>query len=187
MDEFVLPRLRRLTQCPTADGAVGKLNIVLSVDFDGNKVIPSIGRGTTVENPDTFLGCTQSAFQMPNLAGIEHAHPRYTVAYGLDFSAPPGTNANPGIGAAATAGTRLPGRTLAGAKESVAGTGTFVQGQVMWEVAIVRDTPRTGQVVGRVHRGMNVQVGRAQDGWYRIKFGPDFSSEGWIYRGAIGR
>jgi hypothetical protein len=32
-----------------------------------------------------------------------------------------------------------------------------------------------------------VHVGAGQDGWYKVQFGNDFSSDGWVYRGAIGR
>jgi hypothetical protein len=59
--------------------------------------------------------------------------------------------------------------------------------QVVWEVAIVRDTPKTGQVVGRLQRGTKVRVGVMQDGWYRVRYGSGFTSEGWVYRGSIGK
>jgi len=57
----------------------------------------------------------------------------------------------------------------------------------VWEVAIVRDAPRTGQVLARLPRGTKVNLGTAQDGWFKVKYGADFSSDGWVYRGAIGR
>jgi SH3-like domain-containing protein len=59
--------------------------------------------------------------------------------------------------------------------------------EVVWEVAIVRDAPRTGQVLARLQRGSRVSLGAGQDGWYRVKYGADFSSEGWLYRSSIGR
>jgi SH3-like domain-containing protein len=58
---------------------------------------------------------------------------------------------------------------------------------VVWEVAIVRDAPRTGQVLARLPRGTKVALGTGQDGWFKVKYGADMSSEGWVYRGAIGR
>jgi hypothetical protein len=59
--------------------------------------------------------------------------------------------------------------------------------QVIWEVAIVRDSPRTGQVLARLVRGTKIRLGSGEDGWYSVKYGSDFSSEGWVYRGAIGK
>ena len=58
---------------------------------------------------------------------------------------------------------------------------------VEWEVALVRDLPKTGQVVARLPRGTKVKVGSAKEGWYSVKYGAAFANEGWLYRGAIGR
>jgi uncharacterized protein YgiM (DUF1202 family) len=41
--------------------------------------------------------------------------------------------------------------------------------------------------VARLQRGTKVKVGAGQDGWYRVQYGSDFTSEGWVYRGAIGK
>ena len=59
--------------------------------------------------------------------------------------------------------------------------------QVAWEVALVRDAPKTGAVVARLPRGAKVKPVTTKDGWYQIKFGEGFATEGWVYRGAIGR
>ena len=59
--------------------------------------------------------------------------------------------------------------------------------QVVWETALVRDAPRSGQIVARLQRGTKLKLGTAKDGWYPIKFGSDFASDGWVYRGAIGK
>jgi hypothetical protein len=59
--------------------------------------------------------------------------------------------------------------------------------QVEWEVAIVRDAPKTGKVIARLPRGTPLRVGPAKDGWYPAKYGDGFAGDGWIYRGAIGR
>jgi hypothetical protein len=42
-------------------------------------------------------------------------------------------------------------------------------------------------LVTRLPRGTKVKVGTRKDGWFQIKFGEGFTSEGWVYRGAIGR
>jgi hypothetical protein len=59
--------------------------------------------------------------------------------------------------------------------------------QVEWEVALVRDAPKTGKVLARLPRGTSIRVGPAKDGWYPVKYGSTYSSDGWVYRGAIGR
>jgi hypothetical protein len=59
--------------------------------------------------------------------------------------------------------------------------------QVKWEVALVRDAPKTGKVVARLPRGTTVHVGPVSDGWFPVKYGDDFANDGWVYRGAIGR
>jgi SH3-like domain-containing protein len=58
---------------------------------------------------------------------------------------------------------------------------------VVWEVAIIRDAPKTGKVVARLQRGSTLRVGAVKDGWYPVRYGEDFSGDGWVYRGAIGR
>jgi hypothetical protein len=59
--------------------------------------------------------------------------------------------------------------------------------QVVWEVALVRDVPKTGKVVARLPRGVAVRVGAMKDGWLPVRYGDGFSNEGWVYRGAIGK
>jgi uncharacterized Zn ribbon protein len=61
------------------------------------------------------------------------------------------------------------------------------EASVGWEVALVRDVPKTGGVVARLPRGTKVKIGAIKDGWYAIKYGDGFASDGFVYRGAIGR
>ena len=56
-----------------------------------------------------------------------------------------------------------------------------------WDVAIVRDAPRTGKIIAKLDRGASVHVGAISQGWYPVKYGDGFASEGWVYRAAIGR
>jgi glucose/arabinose dehydrogenase len=58
---------------------------------------------------------------------------------------------------------------------------------VTWRVGLVRSTPKNGKIVARLPRGTTVRVGPEKDGWYPVRYGEDFASEGWLYRGAIGR
>jgi len=45
----------------------------------------------------------------------------------------------------------------------------------------------TGKVVARLPRGSQLRVGPVKDGWYPVAYGNGYSSDGWVYRGAIGR
>ena len=45
----------------------------------------------------------------------------------------------------------------------------------------------TGKVVARLPRGTPLRAGTAAEGWVPVKYGDQFSSEGWVYHSAIGR
>ena len=170
-DGLAQPRLKRLAHCPGAQGLSGKLGVVFSLDFTRNKINFSFGK-STVGNKDTLDGCLRMSLENVSLNAVPHDNPLYAVFYSVTFT-PRDTAAAASIPAVAT-----------GTSEPEAAPATA---QVAWEVAIVRDTPRTGQVVARLQRGTKVRVGNGQDGWYRVQFGNDFTSEGWVYRGAIGK
>ena len=173
-DALALPRLKKLSQCQAADGAAGKLSTIFNVDFVNDKVDVFVGRSSTVGNLDTIAGCLRGSFQTVSLGPIEHEHPRYQIAYNVNLSprgvAPP----------AAPSGSPTSPRVKEEPSDSPSA-------QVVWEVAIVRDTPRTGQIIARLQRGTKIHVGSGEEGWYRVKYGATFSDEGWVYRGAIGR
>jgi hypothetical protein len=169
LDGIVMPRLRKLADCPEAAGASGKVHFVVHLDFPRGGVSVELGRGHAVPSPDGLLACARSDMNGATLGGVGHDNPRYSVAYTLTFS---GGAAAPAVGGSAS------GR---GTGE---GAGTA---QVVWEVAVVRDAPKTGKVVARLQRGTELHLGAAKDGWYPVKFGDGFTSEGWVYRGAIGR
>jgi hypothetical protein len=60
--------------------------------------------------------------------------------------------------------------------------------QIVWEVALVRDAPKTGgKIVARLPRGTTVRLGPLKEGWYPVKYGDGFSGDGWVFRGAVGR
>jgi hypothetical protein len=184
-DAIAQPRLRKLAQCPAAIGASGKLSVVFNIDFPQNRVAVEIGKSSTVANMDAFASCVKPVFQGVSLGALDHQNPHYALFYSLVFSpkaasavaaaTPPAA----GAGAATPAAAQTSSPVVPDSDESTA--------QVIWEVAIVRDTPRTGQVLARLQRGTKIHLGSGQDGWYRVKYGSDFASEGWVYRGAIGR
>jgi SH3-like domain-containing protein len=61
--------------------------------------------------------------------------------------------------------------------EAVLGTA-----QVVYDTVLVRDEPKTGNVVARLVRGTRVQLLSKKGSWYKIKFN---DREGWVYRGSI--
>ncbi len=177
-DGIAQPRLRKLATCGAAAGATGKLNAVFGLDFKKNTVSIDVGRSSTVSNPDGYAACLRTAFQGVSIGAINHDHPRYVVVYGVTFRPDAG---EAGTGGAAT-GAPAPATAPAAASPSEGGTA-----EIVWEVALVRDKPRTGAVVARLPRGSKVRMGTGDEGWYRIQYGDGFASEGWLYRGAIGK
>jgi hypothetical protein len=191
-DAIALPHLKRLSHCPTADGADGKLSVLFGLDFESNKVRVDLGRSTNIENKDTFNGCLSSAFEKVSLGAMAHDNVRYTVSYSVHF-APRGsvTPATPGAVGTPTGGGTSTGTGTGSATPSTASSPTADvaadSAEVVWQVAIVRDAPRTGNVVARLPRGSTVKIASNQEGWYRVQYGPSFGSEGWVYRASVGK
>jgi hypothetical protein len=176
LDGIIMPRLRKLAECPEAAGASGKLHLVVHVDFPRGGLGVDLGRGHGVSSPDALLACAKTAMSGAGLGGVPHDNPRYSVAYSVTFTGEPA--GAPSASAAASARTGVGG----GGGDAAEGTA-----QVIWEVAIVRDAPKTGKVVARLQHGAELRLGAVKDGWYPVKFGDGFTSDGWVYRGAIGR
>jgi hypothetical protein len=169
LDSLVMPRLRKLADCPEAAAANGKLHLVARLDFSRNALGVELGRTRGVSPAEPLLACAKAALAGTSVNGIAHEKVRYSVAYSVTF----GSAASP---AGATQAPR-------GGDEATAEGAA----QVVWEVAIVRDIPKTGKIVARLQRGAAVRVGPVKDGWYPIKYGDGFASDGWVYRGAIGK
>jgi Bacterial SH3 domain len=166
LDGLVLPRLRKLADCPEAASTSGKLHLVVRADFTRDAVTVDLGREHGVATAEPLLACAKNAMGSASLAGIAHDNARYSVAYAVTFGAP--------------AAAAPPAASLAAAADATA--------QVEWEVAIVRDAPRTGgKVLARLPRGTPLHLGASKDGWYPVKYGDGFGSDGWVYRGAIGK
>jgi hypothetical protein len=169
LDGVVMGKLRKLADCPEAASTSGTLHLVVRPDFTRDAVTVGLGREHGVSTAEPLLACAKSALGSLSLAGIAHENARYSVAYAVTFAA---------------AGTATATAT-ANAAPVVASDGTA---QVEWEVAIVRDAPTTGgKVLARLPRGTPLHLGSAKDGWYPVKYGEAFGSEGWVYRGAIGK
>ncbi len=171
LDPIVQARLKKVAQAPNAFENQGKLSIVLSLDFTANKVVNvDVGKSSTVKDGDAYKTFLSGDIKAMSLKAVDHENVKYQVAYSVTVEE-------------GAAGTATPAAGTGGGTPS-ADDGTAV---VAWEVAIVRDAPHTGTVLGRLPRGTKVQLGTSQNGWYKIKYGPGFASEGWVYRGAVGK
>jgi hypothetical protein len=171
LDGVVLPRLRKLADCPEASAAGGKVRLVVRADFARGALAVDLGHEHAAAAAP-LLACARSALASASLDGIAHDNPRYSVAYAVTLGAPAGTDTSP-----AAAPTSAPAM-------GAAADGTA---QIEWDVAIVRDAPKTGKIVARLQRGTSVRLGTVKDGWYPVKYGDGFTGDGWVYRGAIGR
>jgi len=181
LDGVVMPRLRKLAECADAAGESGKMHLVVHLDFPRGGVGVELGRGQGVSSADALLACAKNDVAGATIGGIAHDNPRYSVAYTVNFGPGAGTPAGGAESATSTPGTPSTPST------PVSTGAVDGEAQVVWEVAIIRDVPKTGKVVARLQRGTQLHIGAAHDGWYPVKYGDGFSSDGWVYRGAIGR
>ncbi len=168
-DGIAQPHIKKLAQCAAAQGAEGKFGVVFNLDFSSKKTRFSVGHSSTVKDAEGLVSCLKTEFESVSLSAVTHEHPTYSILYNTTFL-PHGTSS---------------AEKTSRAEPTPSGNGDAAR--IVWEVAIVRDKPRTGQVVARLSRGANVHVGTGQDGWYQVKYGDSFASEGWLYRGAIGK
>jgi len=198
IDLLVSPRVRKIATCSGAEGQTGKLSLVVNADFNSGRLWYDIGKSSTVSNTDAIASCLKTSFHGVTATATAHTHPRYTIAYTAVFAPGVAAGSSNDETAAASADksdkdrTDTSDKSARGAKEATedkrpdkASAGS--EATVAWEIALVRDVPRTGGLLARLPRGTKVKVGPTKDGWYQVKFGEGFASEGWVYRGAIGR
>jgi hypothetical protein len=172
LDGLVMPALRKVSECPQAAGATGKLHLMVRVDFGRGTVLAEAGKGTTVADPDPLVACAKTAVADLHPTGIAHDNQRYGVSYHLTFA---GDDRSAASATPPASGAVVPQGATDG------------EAQVAWDVAIVRDAPRTGKILAKLDRGASVRIGSPSQGWYPVKYGDGFSSEGWVYRAAIGK
>lgn len=198
IDQLVTPRLRKLATCSGLAGQSGKLSVVVNADFDAARFSYDVGKSTNLANVDPVRSCLETAFHGASTKSTPHTHPRYAIAYtamigpGADgeLDAKSARKARRAAGEDKSERAAKQGRDEKGEREERPVKRADLasgEAEIAWEVALVRDTPKTGSLVGRLARGTKVKVGAAKDGWYLVKFGGDFAREGWLYRGAIGR
>lgn len=171
LDNVVPSHLRKLATCSAAEGQSGKLSFVATATFPSGGLSWDVGKSSTVGNLEGISNCLKTHFSGVTATGVAHEHNRYTVVYTVTLA--------PGVAAekadVAEKGTKADKPEASG------------EVSVGWEVALVRDVPKTGAVVARLPRGTKVKTGAMKDGWYAITYGEGFSSEGFVYRGALGR
>ena len=189
LDNVVPPHLRKLATCSAADGQTGKLSFIATASFPSGGLSWDVGKSSTVGNVEGITNCLKTHFSGVTATGVAHEHNRYTVAYAVTF-APPAAEASAPKNDKADKNDK-PDTADKNAKEDKPaekdGPGAGGEASVGWEVALVRDVPKTGGVVARLPRGTKVKLGAIKDGWYAIKYGDNFASDGFVYRGAIGR
>lgn len=174
LDPLVQTRLKRLAQFPAASENPGKLNVVLGLDFKNNRISVESGKSSTVKDVESLKAFVAGEVKSMSLKSVDHTNERYSVVYVVNISNGSEAGATP----SATSGPTSSAPTAALPEGTAA---------VAWETAIVRDAPHTGAIVAHLPRGTQVQLGTSDGGWYKIKFGPTFASEGFVYRGAIGK
>lgn len=193
LDNVVPPHLRKLATCSAAEGQTGKLSFVATAAFPSGGLSWDVGKSSTVGNIEGITNCLKTHFAGVTATGVAHEHNRYTVAYNVTF-APPIAEAAPKNDKTDKADKNDKPESAEKAKDDksektadapAAAAGS--EASVGWEVALVRDVPKTGSVVARLPRGTKVKLGAIKDGWYAIKYGDGFASDGFVYRGAIGR
>ena len=192
LDNVVAPHLKKLATCSAAEGQTGKLSFIATASFPSGGLSWEVGKSSTVGNLEGITSCLKTHFSGVAAAGVAHEHARYTVAYHATFSP----------SAEAVSPTKVADKNDKGDRNDRADSleknakddksdkpepAASGEASVGWEVALVRDVPKTGAVVARLPRGTKVKIGAIKDGWYSVKFGEAFASDGFVYRGAIGR
>jgi hypothetical protein len=203
LDGVLLPRLRKLAECPAAAGIAGTLRLVAHVDFERG-VSVDLGRNHGgMPSAEPLLACAKADVAGVNVTHLSHDHPRYSVAYTVAFAqdatAGAASNTAPTIGSNGAASAHQDGaratKDSAPAREGTVTSDLAAKpssrdaetATVEWDAAIVRDEPKSGKIVARLPRGTALRLGSIKDGWYPVKYGDGFANEGWVYRGAIGR
>ena len=171
LDPLIQTRLKRLAQLPATAENPGKLNVILGLDFKNNRISVESGKSSTVKDVDSLKAFIAGEVKSMSLKPVDHQNERYSVLYVVNIST--------GAEATSSSSASTPSKPESNLPEG--------QAAVAWETAIVRDAPHTGAIVAHLPRGTKVQLGASDGGWYKIKFGPSFASEGYVYRGAIGK
>jgi hypothetical protein len=168
-DSVAVPKIKGLARCPAARGASGKLSLGFDLDFRAKAVRVLLGKSTNLprEAADGLVHCSEAAFEPTNWTALPHDHRQYTVFYSVHFGEG---------GPALASNDRAP---AASPPASADASSAFIA----WDVALLRDTPKSGAVVERLLKGAKVKVLGHDGNWFRVQYG---TFTGWVYREAIG-
>jgi VCBS repeat-containing protein len=196
VDEIVRPRVRNIATCSGMEGQTGKFSLTANADFVSGRFWYEVNtKSATVQNLDAVQSCLKTVFHNTATVATPHEHNKYTVVYTAQLAAGEDKDKDKvaeksekaDSKAKAPAEEKAP-ETQPEKPEKAEKTATATgEAEIAWDVGLVRDTPKTGALVARLPRGTKVKVGTSKDGWYQVKYGDGFASEGWLYRGAIGR
>lgn len=199
-----------LAACPSAMEAAREpsriLSIGLRVDRPRRRVAVLLGRSSSVADRLSYVACVREQIgPMDALWPLPAAHPRYLYYFVARFG-PLGANAptaapvatpepapvapTPAPAAPTPAPTPEPAPAAAPATlptaQELQRMRSLGNATVTWSVAIVRDAPRTGAIVGRLVQGTAVELVDRRGGWHAIRWGGG-SHVGWTFREAIGQ
>lgn len=199
-----------LSRCPSAMEAAREpsrmLSIGLRVDRPRRRLAVLLGRSSSVADRLSYVACVREHMgAMDGLWALPAAHPRYLYYFVARFGplgpgdvapAPtPVAAPTPVVATPTPAPTPAPAPTPdpvapAAGLPSVSDLQhmrSLGSATVTWGVAIIRDAPRTGAIVGRLVQGTAVEMVDHRGGWYAIRWGRSGTSVGWTFRDAIGQ
>lgn len=203
-----------LSRCPSAMEAARDpsrmLSIGLRVDRPRRRLAVLLGRSSSVADRLSYVACVREQMgPMEALWALTPAHPRYLYYFVARFGplgaadvvaptpAPVPTPAPTPVAAPTPAPAPAP--TPAPAPEpAAAATGlptvqelqrmrSLGPATVTWGVAVIRDAPRTGAIVGRLVQGTAVEIVDHRGSWFAIRWGRSGTNVGWTFREAIGQ
>lgn len=185
LDAFVAPHLGKLSQCPGAVGAQGKLSAVITFDFRASRLIVEAGKSSTVASPEPLAKCLKEAFSGVDLPTVNHEHARYAMAFSVQFD---GSKTATSPTAASSADPPDDAHTADAPSAATAAAPIAAGGsaEVEWDTARIRSTPKTGEIISRWPKGTKVTILAQQGGWLKVKR-DGTSEEGWLYRSALGK
>ncbi|MDX2054721.1 MAG: SH3 domain-containing protein [Polyangiaceae bacterium] len=164
--DVVNPRLKTLSSCEAAQGALGALSLGFDFNFDKNRVERIIlGKRTTLPLPTAkaLVECVEREFETAALTQLKHQYARYSVFFLVEFAPP---------------------EPKKGEEDQILeATGRATVG---WELALIRETPgNEAPVKARIRSGTRVVVTGRKADWYRVKYDGQ-GNEGWVFKAAIG-
>ena len=183
-----------LSRCPSAMEAARDpsrmLSIGLRVDRPRRRLAVLLGRSSSVADRLSYVACVREQMgPMEALWALPAAHPRYLYYFVARFGplgpsdvvAPAPTTPTAAPTTPTAAPTGLP------TAQDLQRMRSLGPATVTWSVAIIRDAPRTGAIVGRLVQGTEVEVVDHRGGWYAIRWGRSGTNVGWTFRTAIGQ